>query len=103
MFDASVGVGLTLSLERYPVDPSIVETHDNVATLAAAGVRRALVDADWSVAAELARARDVTPDHVWFGDQAATNLVLFEARFRADNQRYSRDARRSPRRGQCNC
>ena len=54
--DASVGVGLTLSLERYPVDPSIVETHDNVAKLAAAGVRRALVDADWSVAAELARA-----------------------------------------------
>jgi len=54
--DASVGVGLTLSLERYPVDPSIVETHDNVAKLAAAGVRRALVDADWTVPAELARA-----------------------------------------------
>ena len=54
--DASVGVGLTLSLDAYPVDPSIVETHDKVATLAAAGVRRALVDADWTVPEELARA-----------------------------------------------
>ena len=30
---------------------------------------------------------DVRPDDVWFGDQAATNTALFEARFRGETRR----------------